>query len=255
MKSDNRLADTTKRLPTGSRDAQEIVDSGIVAAAEKGVKVEDLSYDEQHREINATNDTILNVRSANKEREDALKRDRSNSKAWLPAQTVPLNEVSDDSDIRTIKRDYAQKPSKVSSYLKKAVAGRNKPVSIGEEINNYGNIRATDDVWEGSNGTKGGFVSFKNPEDGFTAVGKILRTYAKNGFDTIEKIINRYAPPTENDTGEYISNVVKIVGKGEGEKLNDSDMAKVMQGIFIQETAGGRSIKMEDIIKGWKSSA
>jgi hypothetical protein len=153
------------------------------------------------------------------------------------------------------KQNADQRSTVTSEYLKQAAVGRNEPLSVGERNNNYGNIRATDEVWEGSNGSKDGFVVFDTPEAGFIALGKTLRTYRKKGFDTVEKILNRYAPPTENPTDAYIENVAKLVGNDAGEKLTEEDMVKVMEGIFTQETVGGRDIKMKDIIKGWKDSA
>lgn len=49
---------------------------------------------------------------------------------------------------------------------------------------------------------------------GFRAGFVILRTYIrKYRLDTIEKIINRWAPPSENDTGAYVRFVCAKTGK------------------------------------------
>jgi len=52
------------------------------------------------------------------------------------------------------------------------------------------------------------FATFSTYGDGMTAHNWLIRTeYIDVGYDTIEKIINRYAPPSENDTEKYIQDV------------------------------------------------
>ena len=47
---------------------------------------------------------------------------------------------------------------------------------------------------------------------GYRAAFVILATYLSRGDNTIEKIISRWAPPSENKTQTYISTVVKYSG-------------------------------------------
>jgi hypothetical protein len=44
---------------------------------------------------------------------------------------------------------------------------------------------------------------------GYRAGFVILHTYLVHGLNTIEKIIVRFAPPTENNTENYITSVEK----------------------------------------------
>ncbi|NTS77346.1 structural protein P5 [Catenovulum sp. SM1970] len=52
------------------------------------------------------------------------------------------------------------------------------------------------------------FETFSNPVYGYRAAAILLRNYkSKYGLDTLEDIIARFAPPSENDTGAYIASV------------------------------------------------
>ena len=54
----------------------------------------------------------------------------------------------------------------------------------------------------------------------------------------MQEIINRWAPPVENDTGAYVSQVAKVVGVSPTEPLNLDDdliMAKLVTAIIWHE--------------------
>jgi hypothetical protein len=52
------------------------------------------------------------------------------------------------------------------------------------------------------------FVSFNRPEDGIRAAAKILQAYQEShGINTLRGVINRWAPPIENDTSAYVTSV------------------------------------------------
>lgn len=82
---------------------------------------------------------------------------------------------------------------------------------LGLRNNNPGNIRPGDN-WQGAIGENGGFIVFQNVLWGIRALGTDIRTKINNGFNTIEKLIYRYAPPTENNTIAYINAVVSYTG-------------------------------------------
>ena len=46
---------------------------------------------------------------------------------------------------------------------------------------------------------------------GMRALCKLLNNYIKNGYNTIQKIISRYAPSSENNTAAYIATVSQMV--------------------------------------------
>ena len=92
----------------------------------------------------------------------------------------------------------------------------------GIRNNNPGNIDMNPaNQWQGliDNPEEPRFCTFKDPTWGIRALAVTLTTYfdkrkAEDGssLDTIEKLIGRWAPPSENDTPAYISSVAKAVG-------------------------------------------
>lgn len=77
--------------------------------------------------------------------------------------------------------------------------------TIAERTNNPLNIRFSPaNRWQGQVGECKGFCIFKNEAYGIRAAYRILTTYISNGVNTIESIVSRWAPPTENDTKRYI---------------------------------------------------
>src|SRR5688572_11083785 len=88
----------------------------------------------------------------------------------------------------------------------------------GIRNNNPGNIRPGDN-WIGMTGTANNFVVFKNMDYGFRALAIDVTNKIKKGYNTIRKIIERYAPPMENNTEAYIAQVEKVTGFDENKVL------------------------------------
>ncbi|HEK2686581.1 TPA: structural protein [Proteus mirabilis] len=81
----------------------------------------------------------------------------------------------------------------------------------GERNNNPGNIRHGS-KWQGLSAqqTDKDFCQFVSTEYGIRAIYVLMRTYEKKyGLCSIREIINRYAPPKENNTEGYIRRVAK----------------------------------------------
>lgn len=86
----------------------------------------------------------------------------------------------------------------------------------GIRNNNPGNIEYNPATkWQGLSTppTDGRFCVFKEATYGIRAIARILITYQdKHGLDSITEIINRWAPPSENNTRAYINHVADMVG-------------------------------------------
>lgn len=109
----------------------------------------------------------------------------------------------------------------------------------GIRNNNIGNIRKSKDQWEGATGDDGEFVTFDSPESGVRALAKNLMSYGRQGYDSIEKVITRWAPPGENDTEAYIKSIVAATGIPATQSLNLQDpdtLASLSQAIGFHET-------------------
>ena len=112
--------------------------------------------------------------------------------------------------------------------------------------NNPGNIRTGGDAWQGA--LEGmpkdeEFVTFESPEMGVRAMARTLNTYkTKYELDTISKIINRWAPSSENDTKSYIKTVSEKTGIPSNKKIgfdvNSEEMKKLISAMI--EVEGGQ---------------
>jgi len=79
----------------------------------------------------------------------------------------------------------------------------------GIRNNNPGNIRKSAAPWVGKVvGDDPDFETFDTPVRGLRALMlTLLSYYRKHGLDSVQAIINRWAPPSENDTASYASAV------------------------------------------------
>lgn len=94
----------------------------------------------------------------------------------------------------------------------------------GLRNNNPGNLDRTGTVWRGEDRSAAALASekrfcvFETPQAGFRALAKTLLTYQnKHGLRTVRDMINRWAPPVENNTEAYIAQVAREVGVGSRE--------------------------------------
>lgn len=88
--------------------------------------------------------------------------------------------------------------------------------SRGHRNNNPGNIdRNSANKWQGSvHGTDSRFETFISMEYGIRALARVLISYKdKHDLKTVRHIINRWAPPHENDTSSYINTVAKACNR------------------------------------------
>ncbi len=99
-----------------------------------------------------------------------------------------------------------------------------KPTPRGVRNNNPGNIDRTAIPWQGEDRSPEAmkreprFCVFLTPQAGFRALAKTLLTYQrKHGLRTVREIINRWAPPSENNTSAYVAQVAREVGVGANE--------------------------------------
>lgn len=120
------------------------------------------------------------------------------------------------------------------------MASNNQPRGIRN--NNPGNIRWGDD-WRGlvpdAQRTDKSFCQFTSPEYGIRAMIIILRNYQrKRGLKTVADIINRWAPPVENNTLAYINSVAKSVGVDPDQAIDVMDsrvMIPLLEAIITHE--------------------
>ncbi|WP_195322207.1 hypothetical protein [Klebsiella grimontii] len=111
---------------------------------------------------------------------------------------------------------------------RRAVAGGGESAADGPRgvrNNNPGNLEASSsNPWVGQIGSDGRFAKFETPEHGIRALGRNLISYQRQGVDTVGEIINRWAPPSDNnDTTAYIRAVCAQLGVTANQPLDASN--------------------------------
>lgn len=115
----------------------------------------------------------------------------------------------------------------------------------GIRNNNPLNIRKGNN-WKGErpNQTDKSFEEFQTMEMGIRAGFKLLKNYITGyggktkPYDTIEKVIRRWAPPTENATEKYIQFVADDAGLHRYQKIdfrNKSVMVRIVDAMIFVE--------------------
>jgi hypothetical protein len=105
------------------------------------------------------------------------------------------------------------------------------PASQNDLNNNFGNLRS-----------RGGWQTFGSAEEGIQAMAANLRDYQNKGFNTVRKIVTRWAPPEDhNDTEKMIADASRLMNAGENEPLNltDAAMMRRMVEAMIRGEHGG----------------
>lgn len=128
----------------------------------------------------------------------------------------------------------------------------------GLRLNNPGNIRISTTKWQGEiiPSADKSFKQFVSLAHGYRSMLKLIRNYKIfYGLDTIEKIINRWAPPNENNTSNYIAFVVKDTGIQPTTKINpygEEPMLRIAAAITKMENGLNTKVDMQAIKDGWK---
>ena len=113
------------------------------------------------------------------------------------------------------------------------------------------NIRRNDaNNWLGKAKLDDNFETFTEVEYGIRAGFVLLRNYyTKYGLNTIEGIVNRFAPPVENDTDNYINVVCKLTGYNKDQILDlyDKDTLLKLTAAMIYMEQGKHISPLEDV--------
>jgi len=99
--------------------------------------------------------------------------------------------------------------------------------------NNPGNLRFVGQ--SGASQGQGGFAKFSTPESGADALKKQIALDASRGH-TLSSFINKFAPPSENNTKQYIAQVSSELGISPNTKISDVDIIKLTKAIAKKES-------------------
>lgn len=124
----------------------------------------------------------------------------------------------------------------------------------GIRNNNPGNIRHDGVRWKGEvYGTDKEFKTFNTMAWGIRAMFHLLNNYRiLHGCDTLEKMINRWAPPVENDTKGYVSFVSERSGVSKSSQITTTNrdvMIPIVRAMIRMEN--GTDVPESYITEGW----
>ena len=128
----------------------------------------------------------------------------------------------------------------------------------GLRLNNPGNIRISQTKWQGEiiPSADKSFKQFQSMAYGYRAIIKLVRNYfVFYDLNTIEKIINRWAPPHENKTKAYIDFVCKDANIRVNTTIdvyNESMMCAIAGAISKMENGVNIKVDTKAVHDGWK---
>lgn len=127
-------------------------------------------------------------------------------------------------------------------------------MSRGLKNNNPGNIRISKTTYLGEvkPSKDKSFKQFSSIEWGYRAMFVLLFTYHKNGYNTIRKMIARYAPPIENNTQDYIRLVCQWSGVSPDKIIMPTDPAQMLPIVSaMSRVENGRAAIDAEVRAGW----
>lgn len=97
------------------------------------------------------------------------------------------------------------------------------------------------------------FKQFQTMAWGYRAMFVLLHTYGKNGYRTLRQMINRYAPPIENHTENYITSVSRWAGVFDSVPLDTLDPAVMIPVVSaMSRMENGIPAVEADVREGWR---
>ena len=121
---------------------------------------------------------------------------------------------------------------------------------------NPGNIRQSSVAYTGEimPSKDPSFKQFRTMALGYRAMFVLLHTYSvKYHLKTLREMIERYAPPTENNTTEYVNFVstrTKIADIQSVDTLNQRQMVSIVTAMARIEN--GSDPDLADVLEGWE---
>lgn len=98
------------------------------------------------------------------------------------------------------------------------------------------------------------FKQFESMAWGYRAIFVLLDTYRiRYGLDTVQGMISRWAPPSENHTEIYIRAVAEAMGIADDRPLDTRDRATMLRmAAAISRVENGTTADLDDVEQGWE---
>lgn len=130
--------------------------------------------------------------------------------------------------------------------------GGSRSQSRAERNNNPGNLEFRGQRDATREDGEGRFAKFDTPEAGVAALARQLQLYGSRGIDTLEGILSKYAPPSENNTGAYVKALSEKLGVAGNQQLDLKDaytLSRLVEGISAHE-AGRSFLSNQQVMTG-----
>lgn len=186
---------------------------------------------------------------------------KKNNKNNMKEETGRQLTAEEESEI-TSSADESKNYNYDSKFNKLILNNYNKyGKNVGQRGNNPLNIRASRDKWQGEKGLQiagknGKFVVFDSLKYGTRAAFRLIKNYIKNGNNTINKIISKWAPSSDgNNTTNYINRVSNNTQIPKEKVIDSNDfetLKKIVAEMAIVET--GIILKNDDLKYGFENS-
>lgn len=183
------------------------------------------------------------------------------SSEQIQAKKIEFKEKVADNALSQWSANNATAFIQSNGELSDTVAGSRRAVSDGVpdnargiRNNNPGNLEfSKTNPWVGQTGDDGRFAKFETPEHGIRALGRNLLSYQRQGIDTVSDIINRWAPPSDNNnTDAYIKAVCDQLGVSADQQLDASnpDTLKALCAAIIHHENGSQPYSDQQMASG-----
>lgn len=161
----------------------------------------------------------------------------------MKVQNVVLAALGVGGIIWVLRRQYPEETAAVVEAAQEAIVEPIKTVISGVRglrNNNPGNIERTRDQWRGMSADQSAdsrFVVFDAPVWGLRAIARLIRKYNASGLLSVQQIIGKWAPSSENDTNAYAQAVARRLGVSPTQPLvlTDDVLSGIMQAIVQHE--------------------
>lgn len=133
--------------------------------------------------------------------------DRRKKTVQYPVDQLPNFELPDIALPGLLQPVQSADIAELSPYIARIPVTTSAPRGIRN--NNPGNIRKSSTAWQGkvTVSSDPAFEQFSSAHYGLRALARNILTYQQNGLRTLRAIILRWAPPVENNSAAYISDV------------------------------------------------
>lgn len=97
------------------------------------------------------------------------------------------------------------------------------------------------------------FKQFETMAWGYRAMFVLLDSYSRRGYRTLREMIDRYAPPSENETREYLDFVSRSTGIRPDYPIDTHHAATMMPIVAaMSRIENGVEADMADVAEGWR---